>query len=905
MTNRRILALSATPLDKDRLRLEKEIREIRNVIKISELRDQIELHDRGAVRPDDLQQHLLEIKPQIIHFSGHSSSKGLMVETESGKTAVVSPSTLSTLLDAWVQREENTIHKFEVIVLNSCYSGEIAQAICKVAEYVIGMPEDIDDDSAIAFARGFYRGISAGWPIKASFQFGCSAIQLSLENLPLNARPILIHNCKTILGGLEVPETNYVELFPSRAQFLWRLAYSFLFLDQLPSGGWGRTLNSWMESIWEGDMGSIPRNPNMRISGGTDLTAYTFYHYYIFLKNQLSPMKAIRLLRRNGVADKVYENFKSKIGYQGGIGTRQMPRGGSLPDVRIRHTIMGIITFLVYGEAKQFSANIQEELNTTCHYLEEQLPWWVHDQTHLFAMVAIAIKFNEILSQDVARRQLSGHQIERLRSLLKRYIPEMIELVNRPTSYTPSPGGTIKGPLRGSIFPPYYDFWRMERSNFLMYFPFLLTDDGKSFLEFVSEDLQIRCGQILAELLEEIEYPYNDAEPLKCLLRFHRASDLLPTDANEPPPDWGLSAEFAALLKLSAVEQLLLQNDSVGLERFRQKEKALQLALLNTFDSYNRASSIFRFTNGSSFGRILSLFSVDSIKIAELEKLDSVISKMSSEGITEKDIVALIEGQVVSKVQGDTRIDSPSVEDLLLAKLESGEYTPDGVVCDTAKWQRRIQETAKNSTIAFYNSELADLHIERYGSAPQVDLISVVADHFKVIDKSCKALDVGCGVGQYAELLVKQGFDVKLLDASSKMLDLACARLKLSRDSFTPTNIFDTSWGYPDAFFDLIFACAIMVHIPKGDAPNICRMFYRLLKPDGILFVNYKIGDHTLISKDGRFFEYYRNETLPRKELENAGFRIEDMTLTTNYKNMYLDPKQIRWANFYCKKAIN
>ena len=206
---------------------------------------------------------------------------------------------------------------------------------------------------------------------------------------------------------------------------MWHIAYIFLLLDQLPSGGWSKTLNMWMELIWEGDNNSIPRNQNMRISGGTDLSAYAFYQYRSILKSAFDDPKIFRLCQLNGVADRVYENFRGKIGYKGGIGTRQIPHGGSLSEVRIRHTLMGIITFLLYGELKQFSVNIQDVLENTSQDLKEHMEHWEYDQTHLFAMVAAAVKLHSILQTDIAKKQLSSARIKELISLLEKHIPNM------------------------------------------------------------------------------------------------------------------------------------------------------------------------------------------------------------------------------------------------------------------------------------------------------------------------------------------------------------------------------------------------------------------------------------------------------------------------------------------------
>lgn len=690
-----------------------------------------------------------------------------------------------------------------------------------------------------------------------------------------------------------------------RLQVLWRTAYAFLRLDQLPSGGWGKTLTAWMEEIWKGDYGSIPRNPQMRTVGGTDLTTYALYYYFLFLEKALPPNHVALQLRGSEVADRVYQNFKEKVNFEGAVGGR---RGfGTAPDVRVRHTLMGLITFLMCGKTCHLNSDI---LDKVYQYLVEKMPEWRQDKSHLFAMVAAAIKLQEMLSQDIARKQLDEDQIEHLKAVLATYIPQMMNELSGPIEeYSPIPVLTTEGPLDATFFRPYYNFWRMERSSFLMNFPFLTTDDGQAFLAQVSTTVQARCAWIFSELLKEIEVPYNDSVPSRHLIRYHRDPEnpnlgAVSTHRTGAPRDWGLSAEFAVLLNMKVVHELVIQHTGISGKDYDQKQGALNNALLNTFDHYHRNPEIFRFTHGSSFGRILHLVDKQDIRLQELTALDKAVDQLCFAGITEQGLLNLMVEHVCPGVENQSEIEYRALKNFLVAKLESGEYTPDGHVCPKGWWERRIQHIVDHSTIAFYDGDLGEKHVKRYEKNPELNLISELQHRFDWTNKRKRtALDVGCGPGQYAELLAKMGFEVTLLDASRKMLERASTRLGISSDHLLPINIFNANWGFPDLSFDLIFACAIMIHVPKERRSQVYTTFYHLLKPDGILFVNYKIGDHTLISEDGRFFAYYRDESWPMTELENHGFRIEAMVLNTKNRNMYQDYKLIRWVNLYCRKT--
>lgn len=71
-----ILFLAADPTDKSRLRLGEESREIQEKLQLAKQRDKFKLEQRMSVRSADISQVLLDIQPQIVHFSGHGKATG-------------------------------------------------------------------------------------------------------------------------------------------------------------------------------------------------------------------------------------------------------------------------------------------------------------------------------------------------------------------------------------------------------------------------------------------------------------------------------------------------------------------------------------------------------------------------------------------------------------------------------------------------------------------------------------------------------------------------------------------------------------------------------------------------------------------------------------------------------------
>jgi hypothetical protein len=178
---KKILLLASSPVNGARLRLDQEIREISEGLRRANKRDQFKFEHRGAIRTDDLRRALLDIEPQIVHFSGHGAGDdGIVVEDDNGKSKLVTTEALSSLFKLC---EDHV----ECVLLNACYSEIQADAIAQHIDYVIGMSQAIGDRAAIKFAMGFYDALGAGKSVETAYKFGCNAIQL--ENIPEHLTP--------------------------------------------------------------------------------------------------------------------------------------------------------------------------------------------------------------------------------------------------------------------------------------------------------------------------------------------------------------------------------------------------------------------------------------------------------------------------------------------------------------------------------------------------------------------------------------------------------------------------------------------------------------------------------------------------------------------------------------------
>jgi hypothetical protein len=180
----KVLFVAANPTGSQPLQLDEEIRQITTKVRAAEFRDSLELVSRWAVRPDDLLQALLELKPHVVHFSGHGSQAQELILLD------VRGNPLPVSQEALVHLFHTLRDNVRVVVLNACYSRPQAEALAQTIDCTIGMNRAIGDEAAIVFAASFYRAVGFGRTVKEAFELGKAA--LLLEGIPEDKTPELL-----------------------------------------------------------------------------------------------------------------------------------------------------------------------------------------------------------------------------------------------------------------------------------------------------------------------------------------------------------------------------------------------------------------------------------------------------------------------------------------------------------------------------------------------------------------------------------------------------------------------------------------------------------------------------------------------------------------------------------------
>ena len=166
--------------------------------RISEkLRGKFNLPTEKFLSADQIPELLIQHNPYIVHFSGHgknpesgehgqegadiSRAIGRMPKDYDKKGGIVMFS--ENMLELQIVEDDvidflfssavNDLGiKIDVVVFNSCHSESQARVIGRYIPYVVGTATAIKDDTAIAFATGFYFGLAQGLTVEKAYTTG-------------------------------------------------------------------------------------------------------------------------------------------------------------------------------------------------------------------------------------------------------------------------------------------------------------------------------------------------------------------------------------------------------------------------------------------------------------------------------------------------------------------------------------------------------------------------------------------------------------------------------------------------------------------------------------------------------------------------------------------------------------
>jgi hypothetical protein len=175
----KILFLAVNPEGTGELAVGRELAACQRQLAASSHRDCYDLETRFSAEPLDLMEALRQVKPHILHVSGHGfrepTGKGKGGFVFQGKNGAAQRVSWRAVADAILVAGD----RLRFALLNACYSDHLAKKLCKRIDVVIGTRGLLAQDDAINFARGAYLGLGSEASMAATYHQGCAAIGLT------------------------------------------------------------------------------------------------------------------------------------------------------------------------------------------------------------------------------------------------------------------------------------------------------------------------------------------------------------------------------------------------------------------------------------------------------------------------------------------------------------------------------------------------------------------------------------------------------------------------------------------------------------------------------------------------------------------------------------------------------
>ncbi len=155
-----------------------------------------------------------------------------------------------------------------------------------------------------------------------------------------------------------------------------------------------------------------------------------------------------------------------------------------------------------------------------------------------------------------------------------------------------------------------------------------------------------------------------------------------------------------------------------------------------------------------------------------------------------------------------------------------------------------------DATLQFYRDNAASY--AAWAKAPSARLTSFLG----LLPQGASILELGCGAGNHAAEMLARGFVVRATDGSPEMAETAARRLNHPVETMRFDQLDER-----DAY-DGVWASACLLHVPRDELSGILARIHRALKPGGVFYASYKIGEDDGRDSLGRYYNYPSEEWL-------------------------------------------
>ncbi|MDL2249452.1 methyltransferase domain-containing protein [Lachnospiraceae bacterium OttesenSCG-928-J05] len=192
-----------------------------------------------------------------------------------------------------------------------------------------------------------------------------------------------------------------------------------------------------------------------------------------------------------------------------------------------------------------------------------------------------------------------------------------------------------------------------------------------------------------------------------------------------------------------------------------------------------------------------------------------------------------------------------------------------------------------DQTISYYDDNAEDF----CKNTVNVDMSYCWQRFLQYLKEGGHILDAGCGSGRDSRKFKELGYQVTAMDASQKIC--------LEAEKVLGQQILCRTFAEIEEVeaYDGIWACASLLHVPKGEMITVLERIKDALREKGILYASFKLGAGE-ISRNGRFFNDSNKAEL-ESLMDKVGLEVLEMFETSDAREDRGDEK---WINVIARK---
>ena len=166
----------------------------------------------------------------------------------------------------------------------------------------------------------------------------------------------------------------------------------------------------------------------------------------------------------------------------------------------------------------------------------------------------------------------------------------------------------------------------------------------------------------------------------------------------------------------------------------------------------------------------------------------------------------------------------------------------------------------------------------------------------RFVDPSSVVLDVGCGIGRVMKFIAPKCREISGVDTSTLILRRAKHELRSFKNCHLYRQDFKKCSAFSNDSFDLVYSFYVLQHMEKEDAYLSLLLMRRILKPKGILYLQFPdfTSDHFFslfekyASSGSKYGARVRAYTKPEIERLFQGAGLEIMEYVKEDENLYV-----------------